>query len=151
MKLTKTTAASGYGTYIKTIGEHSPQAQREKTLLLTNAMLPLVREQVSGFAEMEGQLVDWLQSKYSTVVELFYAHGLRQSPETGDSSLISVHQDTEDYDFIEYTVVVKLTADEPFEAPSSMRVTLISDPNLAQIRSAALLYFGVHMIQHPES
>ena len=31
-------------------------------------------------------------------------------------------QDTEDYDFIEYTVVVKLTADETGEAPSAMRV-----------------------------
>ena len=30
--------------------------------------------------------------------------------------------DTEDYDFIEYTVVVKLTPDEEGEAPSSMRV-----------------------------
>ena len=33
-----------------------------------------------------------------------------------------VHQDTEDYDFIEYTVVVKLTADLPEEEPSAMRV-----------------------------
>jgi len=33
-----------------------------------------------------------------------------------------VHQDTEDFDFIEYTVVVKLTADVSGEAPSAMRV-----------------------------
>ena len=37
-------------------------------------------------------------------------------------------QDTEDYDFIEYTVVVKLTADAPKERPSSMRVLGAAEP-----------------------
>lgn len=36
--------------------------------------------------------------------------------------LDDVAQDTEDYDFIEYTVVVKLTADQLAEPPSAMRV-----------------------------
>jgi hypothetical protein len=31
-------------------------------------------------------------------------------------------QDTEEYDFIEYTVVVKLTPDVPKESPSAMRL-----------------------------
>ena len=33
-----------------------------------------------------------------------------------------MHQDTEDFDFIEYTVVVKLTPDMPGEPPSQMRI-----------------------------
>ena len=33
-----------------------------------------------------------------------------------------MHQDTEDYPFIEYTIVVKLTPDAPGEPPSRMRV-----------------------------
>ncbi len=41
---------------------------------------------------------------------------------TLSSTGFSIHQDTEDYDFIEYTVVVKLTPDEPAEPPSAMRV-----------------------------
>ena len=93
-------------------------------------------------------------------MDLFYAHGLRQSPETLASTGFAVHQDTynssrrttqqrpptptthrgrltttlahddalptrtcrEDFDFIEYTIVVKLTPDEAGEAPSAMRV-----------------------------
>ena len=71
---------------------------------------------------MEQQLASWLHQTYGTVVELFYAHGLRQSPETVRSTGFSVHQDTEDFPFIEYTVVVKLTADAEGEPPSRMRV-----------------------------
>lgn len=56
------------------------------------------------------------------VVELYYAHGLRQSHATLRSTGFDVHQDTEDFDFIEYTVVVKLTPDTLGEPPSAMRV-----------------------------
>jgi hypothetical protein len=54
--------------------------------------------------------------------QLFYAHGLRQGLETLRSTGFDVHQDTEDFDFIDYTVVVKLTADDEGEPPSAMRV-----------------------------
>ena len=52
-----------------------------------------------------------MHARYGTVVELFYAHGLRQSQRTLSSTGFAIHQDTEDYAFIEYTVVVKLTPD----------------------------------------
>ena len=83
---------------------------------------PQVRLHVPGFLRMEQQLASWLHRTHGTVVELFYAHGLRQSPETVRSTGFSVHQDTEDFDFIEYTIVAKLTPDEEGEAPSAMRV-----------------------------
>ena len=38
------------------------------------------------------------------------------------STGFAVHQDTEEFDFIEHTVVVKLTADAHEEPPSAMRV-----------------------------
>ena len=63
-----------------------------------------------------------LAAEYGTVVELFYAHGLRQGPATLSSTGFAVHQDTEDYPFIEFTVVVKLTPDREGERPSAMRV-----------------------------
>ena len=63
-----------------------------------------------------------LHQRFGTVVELYFAHGLRQSPETLKSTGFDVHQDTEEWDFIEYTVVVKLTPDEEDEPPSAMRV-----------------------------
>ena len=71
---------------------------------------------------MEECLATWLHQQYGTVVDLFYAHGLRQGPETTGSTGFDVHQDTEDYDFIQYTVVVKLTPDERGEPPSAMVV-----------------------------
>ena len=89
---------------------------------MTNALLPLVRRFLPGFFAIEQQLAMWLQQRFGTVVELFYAHGLRQGPDTLSSTGFAIHQDTEDYDFIEYTVVVKLTPDEPNEEPSAMRV-----------------------------
>ena len=113
---------TGYSSYGKVLGQHDGKQQSQDTLLITNALLPFVRLAVAGFHAVEEFLVGWLEEQYGTVVELFYAHGLRQGPETLASTGFAVHQDTEDYDFIEYTVVVKLTADGPGEPPSEMRV-----------------------------
>ena len=112
----------GYASYGKTLSSHDANQQKLNTLLITNALLPSVRRHVDGFEAIEHELASWLQMKYQTVVELFYAHGLRQSPATLTSTGFAVHQDTEDYDDIEYTIVVKLTPDEAGEAPSAMRV-----------------------------
>ena len=122
LKMSDKSVARGYKTYGKTLLEQNAEEQGLNTLLITQQLLPAVRQNVPGFHAMEKQLASWLQAKFGTVVELYYAHGLRQGPLTLRSSGFSVHQDTEDYDFIEYTIVVKLTADEPGEAPSAMRV-----------------------------
>ena len=81
-------------------------------------LLPHVRIAVPGFREMEAELTSWLNRQYDTVVELIFAHGLRQGPDTLRSTGFDVHQDTEDYDFIQFTVVVKLTADDEGEPAS---------------------------------
>jgi hypothetical protein len=112
----------GYASYGKTLQTLDSEQQSTHTLLVTNALLPLVRRFLPGFFAIEQQLAMWLQQRFGTVVELFYAHGLRQGPDTLSSTGFAIHQDTEDYDFIEYTVVVKLTPDEPNEEPSAMRV-----------------------------
>jgi hypothetical protein len=116
------TVVDGYSSYGKVIEPHNAEEQRLNTLLMTNARLPACRKQLPGFVEMELELADWLHRRFGTVVELFFAHGLRQSPETLRSTGFAVHQDTEEFDFIEYSVVVKLTQDEPGEPPSAMRV-----------------------------
>ena len=59
------------------------------------------RPRYSRDACPEEQLLEWLQARYATVVELFYAHGLRQSRATLQSTGFSVHQDTEDLPCIE--------------------------------------------------
>merc|ERR1719393_490911 len=95
-------------------------------MLLTHDLIPAVREHVPGFAAMEATLTAWLNERSPVPVELFYAHGLRQSQKTLTSTGFAVHQDTEDFDFIEYSIVVKLTADErgeprPQAPPASSR------------------------------
>jgi hypothetical protein len=100
----------------------SMEEQSMTTLLVTNSLLPFVRGEVPGFVNIERHLVEWLNKRYSTTVELFFAHGLRQGPQTLRSTGFDVHQDTEDFDFIEYTVVVKLTQSAPGEPPSQMTV-----------------------------
>ena len=112
----------GWATYGKTLSTHDANQQQRHTLLFSHAMLPSVRAHLPGFVEMEHALTEWLQAETCQAVELFYAHGLRQGPHTLKSTGFDVHQDTEDFDFIEYTVVVKLTPDAPNEAPSAMRV-----------------------------
>ena len=112
----------GYSSYGKTLSDHDSKQQRLHTLLMTNTLLPIIRQAVPGFERLELELAHWLQQRYGTVVELFYAHGLRQSPQTLSSTGFSVHQDNEDFDFIEFTVVVKLTPDAEGEPPSAMRV-----------------------------
>ena len=49
-------------------------------------------------------LISWLKETYGTDVELLFAHGLRQSPDTMPSTTFDVHQDTEDHHLIKYTV-----------------------------------------------
>ena len=112
----------GYSSYGKVLSTHDAALQAATTLLITNPLLPAVRLEVPGFFEIEEYLIGWLHETFGTVVELFYAHGLRQGPLTLKSTGFDVHQDTEDYDFIEYTVVVKLTSDEAGAPPSQMRV-----------------------------
>ena len=122
----------GYTSYGKTLSDHDAEQQRTHTLLITNTLLPAVRAHVTGFLRMEQQLADWLHRTYGTVVELFYAHGLRQGPQTLQSTGFAVHQDTEDYEDIEFTVVVKLTADGEGEPPSEMRIGTNSTPGMSK-------------------
>ena len=117
-----TKSCFGYTTYGKVLAAHDSEQQRTHTLLITHPLLPLVRDEVPGFAAIEEFLVGWLHAQYGTVVELYFAHGLRQSPHTLKSTGFDVHQDVEDFAFIEYTVVVKLTPDQPEEPPSQMRI-----------------------------
>ena len=112
----------GYNTYPKTLEPYNKEEQRLHTLLVTSAQLPQVRDHLPGFKAMELELVTWLQQHFGTEVELFEAHGLRQGPSTMRSTGFAVHQDNEVHKFVEYTVVVKLTADIEGEAPSAMHV-----------------------------
>ena len=95
---------TGFTAYDRTLSGHDADQQRRNTLLLSHALLPACRRQVPGFAAIEEQLLAWVQARYHTAVELFYAHRLRQSAATLRSTGFSVHQDTEDFGFIEYTV-----------------------------------------------
>ena len=118
----------GYSQYGKVLERHDSEEQRTHTLLLTNAMLPLVRAEVAGFQQMEDELVTWLHERYGTVVELFFAHALRQGPHTLRSTGFDIHQDTEEFPFITFTVVVKITADAPAAPRSQMRVVGAAAP-----------------------
>jgi len=71
---------------------------------------------------IELELIEWLNELFDTGVELWEAHGLRQGPETQGQASFSIHQDTEEDEDIQYTVVVKLTADVPGKPPSAMRI-----------------------------
>lgn len=86
---------SGWTTYGKTLSAHDANQQRCTTLLFTNALLPACRRHLPGFASMEDSLVGWLHATFGIVVELFYAHGLRQGPQTLRSTGFDVHQECE--------------------------------------------------------
>lgn len=73
-------------------------------------------------------MVAWISQNYGVKVELYYGHGLRQGPSTNASTGFDVHQDTEEFDFIIFTVVVKLTADKAGEPSSQMRVIGAEEP-----------------------
>lgn len=82
----------GYASYGKTLAAHDGEQQRTHTLLFTHAQLPLCRAHIPGFAAMEQSLARWLHERYGTVVDLYFAHGLRQGPETLASTGFDVHQ-----------------------------------------------------------
>jgi len=122
LQLPSGTRCLGYASYPKTLERHDAAVQSSKTLLITNALLPITRKYVKGFEAMETAFAGWLHERFGHVVTLHYAHALRQSPATLSATGFDVHQDTEDYPHIKYTVVVKLTPDQAGEAPSAMRV-----------------------------
>ena len=72
--------------------------RRAHTLLITNDFLDEMRA-AAGLL-VERRLVDWLRDHRGAEAELFYAHALRQSPESLASTGLDVHQDTEEFDFI---------------------------------------------------
>ena len=116
------TTIDGYGMYGKVLDTHDAELQKLNTLLLTPARLPLCRKELPGFLEMEREIVGWLRERLGVVADLVSSHCLRQSPRTLQATGFDVHQDDEEDASIEYTVVVKLTADAVDEAPSAMRV-----------------------------
>ncbi|MEC7931194.1 MAG: hypothetical protein VX218_02750, partial [Pseudomonadota bacterium] len=66
---------------------------------MTNPLLPQLREELPGFYEIERFLIGWLYDSFGLVVELYFCHGLRQSPLTLKSTGFDVHQDIEDFPF----------------------------------------------------
>ena len=94
----------GYTTYGKVLDVHDEEMQRLTTLLMTNALMPACRRHIPGFVEIELELTAWLHARFGTVVECYFCHALLQSPRTLRSTGFAIHQDTEEYDFIEYTV-----------------------------------------------
>ena len=55
------TRVTGFSAYDRTLSGHDAEQQRRNTLLITNALLPACRRQVSGFAAMEQALLGWVQ------------------------------------------------------------------------------------------
>jgi hypothetical protein len=102
----------GFNEYSKTLGEFDADKQRLHTLIVKNHMLGMVRARLPVRA-IELELIEWLNELFDTRVELWEAHGLRQGPETQGQASFSIHQDTEEDEDVQYTVVVKLTADVP--------------------------------------
>jgi hypothetical protein len=144
----------GYASYGKTLARHDADVQAKTTLLLTHALLPAVRAHVAGFGAMEAALAAWLHARFGRCVTLHYAHALRQAPTTLSATGFDVHQDTEDYPEIEFTVVVKLSEDMDGEAPSRMRVVGAAEPFTYGARAGAAGCFlaGMyHASMPPES
>ena len=69
----------------------------------------------TGFHRIEEALREWLHELDGKTHALWYAHAMKQGPNTQCATGFAVHQDTEDFDFIEHTLVVKLTPDQPHE------------------------------------
>lgn len=139
---------TGWATYGKTLSPHDAEQQRKHTLLFTHALLPSVRAYVPGFLEIEHELTDALTAQYGHAVELFYAHGLRQSPETLHSTAFDVHTDAEDFAFIDYSAIVKLTADVPAEPSSQMRIVGAGVPFEYGPEAGACAVFRAKLYHH---
>ncbi|KAL1499914.1 hypothetical protein AB1Y20_012596 [Prymnesium parvum] len=129
---------TGYASYGKTLQPQDAAEQSRHTLLLGPLLIQSAREHLPGFHQMEQQLTAWLENRHNTKFELYFAHGLRQGPSTLRSTSFDVHQDNEDYDFIEHTIVVKLTPDLTGEPPSAMQVVGAEPVSYAPNAGAAI-------------
>jgi hypothetical protein len=116
--------ATGYQLYGKTLGPHNCVGQRANTLYFPESLLPSVRAVLPGFAIMEGFAAQQLQQIYSLLElpTLVLSHVLRQGPAHAGSTAFSDHRDDEDDPNISYSVIVKLSEDDPGCHPSQMRL-----------------------------
>ena len=116
-------AVYGYAMYGKTLQPHSAEEQRKNTLRLATAGLDLVRSEVPSFKHMEASILQGLCSALGNAnLKIHHVNVVAQSSLTQGSTLLAVHQDTEEDPSILYTCVVKLTADVGGDSPSKMRV-----------------------------
>ena len=113
LPLSNGSACFGYATYGKTLSAHDAQQQAQHTLLMTHPLLPILRTDVPGFTDIETFLTSWLHAKFGIVVELYFAHGLRQSPLTLKSTGFDVHQDTEDFPYARTSHALLRTSPQP--------------------------------------
>ena len=136
--------ASGYTTYAHTVAAHDSAEQGRNTIILSEAILPAARSGLPGFAAMERAAAAWLRTTFNLAVLpiLLLSHVLRQTPNTLGSTVFSEHRDDEDLPLVAYSVIVKVTSDEPGAPPSQMR--LVSDQgaifNYGETAGAAAMF-----------
>jgi hypothetical protein len=136
--------AAGFDTYGKTLLKLNPVQQKRHTLVFTARLLPLARQHVPGFADIESCVIRALASQRGSSgpsrLRLHYVHALNQSCKSGRSASFGWHRDDEVVDIpddissdtpprlISITVLVKLTCDESAASPSQMLIGGASAP-----------------------
>ena len=101
LKLSNGRLIQGYKGYWKTLKTYDNQQQLLNTLRIDQTLLPHARRLIPGFAEMELAAIELIRGWHGVEVESPLAHVLRQEPDTQSSTGFDIHQDTEEFDFIE--------------------------------------------------
>ena len=91
--------AAGFDTYGQTLLKLNPVQQKRHTLLFTPRLLPLVRQHVAGFADIERCVIRALARQRGSSgpmrLRLHYVHALNQSCKSGRSASFGWHRDDE--------------------------------------------------------
>ena len=120
---------SGFGSYGRTLHVHDCNLQKEQTLCAERAKahqwhcpLQWLRTHAPGFRELESDASKWLCRNVGVHCDTAACQLLRQSRASCSSTTFDLHQDTEAFPSTRYSVIVKLSAQQPWEPASQMQV-----------------------------
>lgn len=111
----------GFRNYPSTWKDLDNASQQQNTLSIEGATYKWALRQ-NCFLQLVGRVVDLVWRRFHETCAVLYAHVLRQSSRTVDSTYFTTHRDTEQNHQILFTVIVKLTPDLVGEPRSQMRV-----------------------------
>lgn len=119
---------TGFGKYGNTLEKHDEGAQAKNSLYLTSVWFrddhKMFLSNIPGLEEVLSSAISQTSKKVGEDLQPIWVHALRQGPNLGTATSFGVHKDNDGDDCSEamWTIIVKLTKDDPHRQMSRMEI-----------------------------